>query len=233
MSDLYGVDCSYTDCRHDSVTSYRLRLMVRRNKLCMICAREGQPQPERVNAKGMVQADWYRCPVCCVGNRPVEWRIGWENEMPDRIFRPNQLESALSQMVTLGAKDDVQPDTGRVVTDHPTLPPGYEARLMILRKEPMPKTAIYFRWNPERGEMLTPDKVFQFNFTPDMPAEERCTKAMARNLTEEECRVIVQACGTDGRMRESFSVIRCQHCHRPLPLSAFSRQGLREVLRGD
>jgi hypothetical protein len=238
---VFGLDCCYDDCRHDSVRGYRLRLKVRPARQCRICKRDGQPIPS-LDAVDLAELltmsdidlgtpagrdavlDWYRCSWHCV----EPWRHRFQSERNDLLFRAIQLVSAKEQMVSLGVSD---PDLGSfVVEGHASLPPFTDARLLILTEEPLPKTAVYFRWQPMANEVLTPDKVYQCNFAPDMPAHER-VQAMARQLSDAEFVELTQA--NDAGMLRAWSAIRCQHCHRPLPLRAFNTSTLRECEYGD
>ena len=116
---------------------------------------------------------------------------------------------------------------------HATLPEGFDARLLVMQETPLPRIALYFRWQPMAGDMLTPEKVFQCVFLPDASMAER-TRAPERRLTEEEF-LYVRRMRVDGEIptvtRESL--IACQHCHRPLPLRAFNTLTLRECFKGE
>lgn len=229
---IYGLDCPH--CTHDTVTSFRLRMQLCRNNLCTWCGSAGTPI-EMVNLwTDQIERNWYDCPRC-----HDQWQATWAKERNDLVFRASQLDSALAQMYALGW-DNPEPGKVHAVdakddTRH-TIPHGYAARLMELREQAMPRTALYFRWNPmaERPEdrILTPEKIFQCVFHPDdSQAQRRVATEMP--VSKEDCELIIQADPKDRSFRGFDSSIKCHHCGKALPLRALSTTALREVEKGD
>lgn len=228
MKELWGLDCTYADCRHDSVKGYRLSLAVHRSRTCLVCGQEReilppQPQPEPFD-KNPPDEKVVRCVPC-----GLVWRTDYERERNDMVFRRHELDFALSQMVQLGVPNP-EVNAGFIAENHKSLPPGYDARFMFLREEALPKICMYFRWRPGSGEMLTPDRVFQCEFPPEAGAKERWS-AKAVTLDEDQFHHIFRR--ADRGYIESMSMLSCQHCHRPLPLRAFSTLTLRPCAIGD
>jgi hypothetical protein len=250
MGILYGIDCTNKRCIHDSVKGYRLRLSIRRSTRCTLCGRDGNHlSPDDWQRMGRrpqaYKPDWHICQ-----SDATQWRARFERERNDLIFQPNQLDAALAQMRALGVGE---PAVGNWIvrendTPPPPLPPGYDARLAMLSNEPLPRIAVYFFWKPESGELLTPEKIFQMAFHPDMTAAERKAAPM-RRLTEQQCRELVQYNPSGKAQRpvddsgnvdsgwarnvQVLSTIHCQHCQEALPLRTFSTLTLREVALGD
>src|ERR1035437_7697388 len=145
---LYGLDCTYPDCNHDSVKGYRLRFAIYRSEDCMQCSHGGTKMSPQQTLKGDVEDDWYECPRC-----DCEWRSAWKVERNDYVFYPKQLAAAYSQMSILGA---AEPGLGvHYIEGHKTVPKGFTKRRLMLTQEALPKLAMYFRWRPESGEMLS------------------------------------------------------------------------------
>lgn len=229
MGLLFGLDCAHPDCVHDTARGYRLVLRVRRNVECWHCFRQGTPMPlERWVALGQREmtfpGDVFECPHCS-----QVWRNCWQMERPDLVFGKNNLVFALGQMADLGVKE---PMVGvSIVEKHPSLPVGFDARLLHLREEPLPRTCLYFDWRPAAGEQLTPEKVFQCLFTPYMTAAERAT-APRMSLPPDLFTQLMQV-PREGEGFIGVSLICCQHCARPLPLRTFNTLTLRECAQGD
>ncbi len=224
---LYGLDCTYPDCNHDSVKGYRLRFAIFRSQDCFRCSHGGEPMPPQESLKSGIEADWYECKQC-----NAEWRSAWKIERNDYVFYPQQLAAAYAQMNILGAQE---PGLGvHYVENHPTIPHGFTKRRIMLTQEALPKLAMYFRWRPETGEQLTPNNVFQAMFPPNASAAER-RNAAARPLTPDEFGTLMQIQQTaDGpRSVGSMTLLTCQHCQRPIPPKALSTLTLRECEFGD
>lgn len=151
-------------------------------------------------------------------------------ERPSVVFRAFQLDSAYAQIDLLGGKPTVG---AQVIERHHSLPFGYDARLLFLQAIPLPRIAIYFRAEVKAGEQITPDKAFQCLFMPGASAaERRC--APERKLTEDEFSYVTR--GPDPQFagfRSLDSILRCQHCQTPMPISAFTTLTLREVEKGE
>lgn len=228
MGQLFGLDCSNPQCVHDSGRGYRLSLRVRRATECWHCFGHGTPvSPERWVALGERETtypgDAYECSRCS-----QVWRHTWQLERGDLMFRAIDLPFAFGQMEKLGIVD---PKLGVfVVENHPSLPIGFDARMAILREEPLPRTCLYFEWRPDAGEQLTPDKVFQCIFRPDMTAAERAT-APRIGLDPTLFKQLMRVPKAEGFVGESL--IQCQHCGQRLPLRTFNTLTLRECAQGD
>lgn len=238
MPELYAVDCVSRNCFHDSIRGYRLNFRVRRGRSCLVCKRAGQTLPDVKDPFGRVHTNRLQCTTCEDSqHRPLRWRRDWQQERRDMMFRNGELIVAQSQMSLLGCKRDIHPNTRHMIEEHDSLPFGFDARLLTLTEEPMPRCAVYFRWRPDAGQMLTPDLVFQCNFSEDASAEQRRT-APERRLSVEQFMEITQYCvkatgDLESEMVETYTSILCQHCNRPLPAKAFSTQSLRAVEKGD
>ena len=206
MPELYGIDCLNPQCVHDRVGAYRLILKVRPLLAALEPAARAEMQKRRAEGRGEF--------------------VGERNPT---IYRESQLDAAYAQMDLLGG----DPRLGaQMVTKHHSLPPGCDARLILLLKVPMPRIAMYFRWCPEVGEMLTPDKVFQCVFAPGSTQAERAAAA-ERQVTPEEFANITRKFDPNFGLVTRESLIRCQHCHEPLPLRAFNILTLRQVEKGE
>ena len=228
MAALFGLDCPNPECRHKTALSYRLRMLVRRGVTCLICWHAGAKHPPVFNGgTNEYEHDWVRCERCS-----RNWQTKWENERNDLVFKPAFKESAFAQMALLGVEE---PNIGQhLVEKHRTLPPGHDGRLVILTEEALPKTAVYFRWRPDLGEMLSPDKIFQCVFGVDAtPAERRYAPEI--RLTEDQCRALIRHNSAKEATFavETFTTIRCQHCYKPLPAAALSTASLRETEKGE
>lgn len=182
--------------------------------------------------------------------RQLTWQRSFTRERKDMMFQRGELLVAQSQMRLLGCKQEVQPNTAHLIEEHNTLPRGYDARMLILTEEPMPRIGVYFRCQVEAGQILTPDLVFQCDFAPGATAAERRSAPEVR-LALEQMRQLTQYCGAlseekvfedDGvtvaskeivPQLSSFTTILCQHCHRPMPLKSFSTYSLRACEKGD
>lgn len=218
---LYGLDCQ--TCKHDTVKGYRLRFGRHRNTICRYCFREGERVPDGMSLTGAPLTDRYRCLPC-----RAEWAAMWQPERNDFVFKASQLDNALAQMNMLGVEN---PGLGyHLVLKHPTIQVGFDQRRLLLTEEPLPRIAVYFRWEPLVGEVLTPANMFQMIFTAgSSAAERRC--APQRMLSDEECRSLLDRRG--GVVSTEFSLLKCQHCMAPIPLRALSTITLREVCVGD
>ena len=238
MADLYGIDCTAPNCFHDTSKGYRLRFKTRRDRYCVLCKREGLKLEDAKDPLGKVHRNRLQCATCRETNgQPLRWNTNWINERRDMMFRNTELLVAQAQMKMLGCEREVLPNTAHQIEEHHTLRKGYDARLLILTEEPMPKCAVYFRWNPTAGEVLTPELVFQMQFSPTMTAAER-RNAPGLSLTEGQFMEVRQYCtyetgDTLTQGVETYTSLRCQHCHHPISARAFSTQSLREVLLGD
>lgn len=225
---IWGIDCLNPACVHESVRGYRLRILVRRSKLCWSCQSEGrhvtQDDWRKMGKPGhQYRTNWLMCP-----KDAHQWQHKLQPERNDMILRAHQRDFGLNQMAALGVKD---PDLGNyAVQRHPSLPVGYDLRLLMFSQEALPRIAIYFRWRPDSGEVLTPEKIFQMAFQPGMTAAERKQAPMI-TLTPEQCDRIIQR--NDGGLIEKTVPIRCQHCHEFLPARTLSTLTLREVELGD
>ena len=98
---------------------------------------------------------------------------------------------------------------------------------------PLPRIALYFRWQPEAGETLTPEKVFQCLFMPGSTMAERRYAAERRLSPDEFCTIVRRQDPSFARNARFGSTIKCHHCHQPLPLSAFTTMTLRPVEKGE
>lgn len=203
MAELYGLECIHPDCVHDSVKSYRLRSWVR-----MTVRPPDMPAAEWVEVQGTLVA-----------------------EDLDRVFRAEELESALADMRDRGVVDPKVGTAHWVNDTMAPLPPGADARIVVLQPERRRRMAIYFRWSPEAGDTLTADKVFQIIVAPGSTAAER-RSAPERRMPEEEFRHVFRR-GAAGGLITRITDIRCQHCHRVLPLRAFNTLGTRNCDKGD
>ena len=232
MPELFGIDCTAKNCFHDTSRGYRLRFNIRRDIFCPMCRKEGLKLADIRDPMGNVHKGRRACASC-----RKQWRNDWVSERRDLMVRNHELLVAQSQMKLLGCKKELLPNTAHLIEEHDSLPMGFDARMLILTEEPMPRCAVYFRWNPEAGQMLTPDLIFQANFPPNATAAERRCSPEVR-LTEEQCREIVQYCtkstgNLETEMVETYTSIACQHCRKPLPAKTFSLQTLRSVDFGD
>lgn len=238
MAELFGLDCILPNCFHDTARGYRLRFRVRRNKRCIVCNGEGSSLPDVKDPTGKVYRNRLCCPRCVdARKRPLAWRNDFQMERRDMMFRVTELIVAQSQMKMLGCQRELEPNTQHLIEDHHTLPKGYDARLMTLTEEPMPRCAVYFRWNPEAGEKLTPDLVFQGRFPPNATAVER-KQAPEVELSVNQFLELTQYCthstgDLNTELVDSYTSLLCQHCARPLPARTFSSQSLRQVEYGD
>jgi hypothetical protein len=196
----------------------------------VLCRQTGGKVPPRKLADGQVQEDWYRCAQC-----GSQWQAVFVSERNDLVFRTDELISAQSQMRLLGADSEVRPNTVRLIEDHYSVPPGYDARMILLREEPLPRTALYFRWDPRGGQKLSPDLVFQCKFGPEATAAERKAAPEAK-LSPEQFEYLTRKNfheqAVDGHVI-SFTGISCQHCLTPIPLRALNTLTLRRVEKGD
>ena len=228
MGTLYGLDCTYPDCVHDTVRGYRMFFRLR------VAARTP------LFDEALFGANHVRAPESDKQALFERLRGSFVNERPAVVFRPEQRAAMLEQVDLLGGDAEAarkgltgQRASAQLVRRHATLPEGFDARLLVMQETPLPRIALYFRWQPMAGDMLTPEKVFQCVFLPDASMAER-TRAPERRLTEEEF-LYVRRMRVDGEIptvtRESL--ISCQHCHRPLPLRAFNTLTLRECFKGE
>lgn len=256
MAMIFGLDCSNENCFHDMLRGYRLRFQIRRDSKCSVCQKEGVPLPDLVAPDKRKVTNRMGCQSCETPSpagqrpRPMTWQKSFTRERKDMMFQRTELLVAQSQMRMLGCKQEVAPNTAHLIEDHQTLPRGYDARMLILTEEPMPRVGIYFRCQVQAGQVLTPDLVFQCDFAPGATAAERRT-APERTLSFSQMRELTQQCvglseektfeddGTTVAHKEiveqmaSFTSIRCQHCHRPMPLKSFSTYSLRACEKGD
>lgn len=256
MAMLFGLDCSNENCFHDTLRGYRLRFQIRRDGKCSICRKEGIELPDLVAPDKRVVTHRMQCSSCesprPAGQppRPLTWQKSFTRERKDMMFQRTELLVAQSQMRLLGCKQEVGPNTAHLIEDHHTLPRCYDARMIILTEEPMPRVGLYFRCQVQAGQVLTPDLVFQCDFSEGSTAAERRT-APERMLTFDQMRELTQQCvgvseektyQDDGvtvahtdivPQMQSFTSVRCQHCHRPMPLKSFSTYSIRAVEKGD
>ena len=207
MSALFGLDCPQPGCVHTTAIGYRLWLRVR----------PIERPPDTTNE------DW------------AKMREHFVMERTPTTYRSHQLDSAYAQMNLLGV--DKPALGGYVVERHSSLPPGYDARMLLLQKMALPRTALYFRWQPLTDELLTPEKVFQCIFLPGSTASERRV-APERRMSEDEFNWLVRhqdrpASAPGGVTMTRTTIIKCQHCHKPLPLRALNMTALREVEKGE
>lgn len=206
MSALFGLDCPSPACVHATAIGYRLWFRVRPSE------RPAETTDE----------EWARM------------REHFVMERPPTTYRAHQLDAALAQMDLLGV--DRPAVGGHVVERHHSLPPGFDARMLLLQKMAMPRTALYFRWRPENGDLLTPEKVFQCIFLPGSTAAER-RMAPERRMSEDEFNWLTRhqdwLPGAPSISMTRTTIIRCQHCHKPLPLRALNTTALREVEKGE
>lgn len=212
---LFALDCSYSDCIHPQAQAYRMRRWVKKTADRMHVEQEAR------RTEGNVEV------VLGIDQLATAAAYALVPEDRDRIYRAEQLESAFAECEALGGR----PKLGTwYVTDATVLPMGTVGRLIELVAVPMPKAAVYFRFNPAGGEQLSPDKMFQILVMPGMTAAER-RMAPERTMSPEEFGIVFRGRTPMGITR--ISNIKCQHCHRSLPISAFTTQGLREVDKGD
>lgn len=225
MHDLWGLDCLSPTCRHDTTEAYRLRRQLHRGTICLFCGNGGKRVSKINLITGKPDIEWYVCERCT-----YEWRAGWDTERNDQIFRTFQKEAALDMMGRLGV-DTPEVGKPKVVEKHPSLPPGYDARLIWLTLEKMPKSALYFR-RRMGAEPLDPtfDCVFQCDFAPGSTMSER-RAAPQRALEPDQFKYLISR--NDGGMIHTYAPIRCQHCGAEMPLKGFSTLGLREVDLGE
>ena len=217
--ELWGLDCPNPACVHDTMRGYRLFFRVK-----PIGAPPGvEPAVWQHHLDTLAtSADWQRSGGS--GQKPA----GFISERPPVVFRGDQLPSAYAQIEALGGRRILG---AQIVEKHHSLPPGFDARLLCLLPTPLPRIALYFRWRPDLGERLLPDRVFQCLFPPNATAADRRT-APERQLTEEEFTTVVRRPTETGPIAPQ-SLIKCQHCHQPIPLKAFTMHTLREVEKGD
>ena len=205
--DLWGLDCCHPGCIHPGVGGHRLDFFVR-----------------RLRPPAFTDEQWER-------------RRTWERERSPVTFRTTEFKSALDQLAALGVPE---PQTGEFVLDHtqtPALPPGYDKRRVRLSSILLPRTALYFRWEPSTGQVLTPDLIFQCNFKPDATPHERAT-AYEIPISPEAYTTVIRRNETWSelpgvRQLATSTLLKCQHCHRALPLKALSTTSLRRVEKGD
>ena len=238
MADLWGIDCVGKNCFHDTSKGYRLRFKIRRDIMCPLCRKEGLKLAEVRDPWGHVHKGRRACATCKDGRgNQVQWRNDWVTERRDLMFRTGELLVAQSQMKLLGCTKELEPNKAHLIEQHDSLPMGFDARMLILTEEPMPRCAVYFRWNPEAGQMLTPDCVFQCKFPPNATAAER-RGAPEVKLSVDQFREITQLClNSTGDLQtevvETYTSLKCQHCGQPISARAFSTQSLREVSPGE
>ncbi len=204
MASLWGLDCSSPTCVHDTAVAYRLWLRVR--------------PVDRSCFETTTDAEWAR----------LYKRFSLSEGSP-RIYRLGQLESAYAQMVVLGGRAEIG---SQVVERHESLPPGCDARLIALLAVKPPRTALYFRCKVGAGDMITPEEAFQCIFHPGSTMAER-RNAAERQLTAEELSYVTRRPDPVAMGMTRDLLIRCQHCRRPLPLSALNTLSLREVEKGE
>lgn len=229
MPDLYGLDCLSPGCVHRTVTGYRVRKKILRNAICMRCGNGGVLLPPKTDPiSNETQADWHVCRRC----NSDSWRAGvLIPEEVDRFFRGHQRDSAFAHMNLLGVG---HPDVNKIFIVEPgsneTVPPWATYRWMLCTTEALPRTALYFRWRPDKGEMLTPDKIFQCVFRPGDSAAERRNAAEIR-FPEEQLKVLFR--NSDRGHITSMTALRCQHCGTQLPARALNLAGIRDVEKGE
>lgn len=222
--DLFGLTCLNPDCKHDALRGYRLRMQIFRTRQCMQCSNAGtHMMPVQNTATLEYEYDWYECKLC-----KVRWRRKWNTERRDFIFKPEGLDSAYAQMNRLGWDS---PKCGaHLVENHDSLPFGFDKRLILFTEEALPRMALYFRWRPEAGEVLTPDKAFTCAFREGSTMAERKTAYEIR-LSPEQFNQLLRK--DDGGHIVSLSTIQCQHCMQPIPLRAFNTSTLRDCEKGE
>lgn len=217
MNELWGIDCTHQDptknpCVHDTVKGYRLHFRVRYDE------RPSDLEWQQIRGPGAILTD-------------AEWQKIRGNFVRERnpvVFRSQQLDSAYGQMECLGGV----PKLGsQEIHKHESLPPRAAARMLVLLETPLPKIALYFRGKPEAGDMLNDDNVFQCIFLPGANMAER-RNAPERRLTTEELALIRRRVDVDNLFTRD-SLLKCQHCHRELPMRTFSTITLRECFRGE
>lgn len=228
MASFFGLDCSNTDCKHDQRSGYRLHSKIKRNKDCTGCGRGGTAV-KLYNPVSGEEETVYKCNRCS-----QEWVTDWETERRDLVFRENELQSCLSQAYTLGWENPVAGHACEIEQRgdrRHAIPFGYDTRFVGIVIEALPRTAVYFRWEPTAGQILTPDLIFQCVFRSDDNAHTRAT-AVEFQLTEAQLNTLFRRYAADlpGSLITS---IPCQHCGKPLDLKAFNTLTLREVEKGD
>lgn len=155
------------------------------------------------------------------------------------LFPAYQRESAIAQMRALGVP---RPGVGYQWINAADLAARgvgidaiYDGRLVRCFQENLRRIALYFRWRPELGEILTPDRIFQGVFRSGASADERrCAPYVT--IPEDRARTIISVAAQVGNVidrTEGWSQIFCQHCWQRLPLKAFSTQQLRECEFGE
>ena len=225
MAGMFGVDCLNPECNHDALKGYRLRMQIYRTRQCLTCGNTGEHMmPQQDPATQEYQYDWYECKKCA-----KRWRRKWTTERNDLMFKPEGLDSAYAQMNRLGV-DTPKVGAYLVEKDHPSLPYGFDQRLVLLTEEALPRIALYFRWRPDAGEILTPDKVFQCAFRAGSTMGERRTACEIR-LSPEQFQQLVRR-NENGHIL-SLSTIQCQHCAQPIPIRGFNTLTLRECEKGE
>jgi len=220
---------------------------LRRAKTCIICGKDGEfvsydrwlqmgRVPVRSDLPGAEFGEgytlsWYECRRCS-----DIWQVCVIPERTPLHFKLFERESAVAQMHACGVKDG---NLGRYsVHDQSLLPMGFDQRVVVFSEVALPRIAIYFRWWPESGQVLTPDAVFQCKFDLAMSAEGR-RQAPEVTFTPEQLRTLrlVNESNTPGTMGDAvitaYSIVECQHCHKPLPIKSFSTLTLRACEKGD
>lgn len=240
---LYGLECENKACVHDSVISYRLRLQLLPDRECTVCHRGREVPIDQAALRlgldpvtlddGQTEQckNWYECPALPPHVEP--WRRQLQQERNDMVFKAHQLQSAYAQMSLLGCDD---PKVGvSTVERHPSIPPGFDTRILILKEEPLGRIAVYMRWKPETGEKLTNEMCFQGMFGPGMSADER-KNALARKLLPDEFDTIYRGVHRDapqGFEPITTMTLRCQHCMLPIQLRNINMLSLRSCDWGD
>jgi hypothetical protein len=153
------------------------------------------------------------------------------------VFRPGDFVSAVSELHYRGVTKDAEVNTVHLLEGSAAkrLPLGYDARRVFLLQMPLPRTAVYFRWNPQAGQVLTPDLVFQCDFSGRETAADRklaTETALTKDQVKYYLRHNMHPKEPDGHI-VTYSLIKCQHCRQLLPLKALSLSLLREVDKGD
>jgi len=235
---LLGLDCANLGCFHKSVQGYRLKFELYRTGVCAACGLEGK----RVDTP---DGEQMTCPKHATWWTPDQWQA----ERSDMIFRTHEFLSMLAQLSACGVPGDRIEDLEKAIpegkvgnavitVEDPEVTyggrsPAFPLRRIFLNRQQLPRTALYFRWNPEANEVLTPDKVFQCYFPAGATPSERHSAAEIP-LSGEMFSVISRRGSAEGdEYYDQVSSLKCQHCQEPLPLKAFNTKALRVVDKGD
>lgn len=228
MSMVYALDCSSPLCKHDHRNGFRLHAKIKRNKDCKTCGRGGTIM-KAYNPITHQDEETYVCTRC-----HEEWVTDWETERHDLVFRENELESCKSQAYAMGWENPVEGQACVIEQKgdrRRAIPFGYDERFIGIVIEALPRSAIYFRWQPLKGEILQPENIFQCVFKPDDTAHDRAV-AHEFQLTESQLNTLFRR--YDARLPGSLvTTIQCQHCGKALDVKAFNTLHLREVEKGD